>query len=99
MSREVCHATVSALLSESLHAATIEDLDEMNALEYAILSDAGLRTIKLLQKASSKALQSKSRSSSSVSPVTENRPRKVLDTDTMVVSLGRYSSVRSAGVL
>ena len=64
MSREVCHDTVSALLSESLHAATIEDLDEMNALEYAIMSDAGLRTVKLLQHASSKALQSRSRSSS-----------------------------------
>eukprot|EP00986_Skeletonema_menzelii_P006654 scaffold2532_cov79-Skeletonema_menzelii.AAC.15 len=64
MSREVCHGTVRALLSESLHAATIEDLDEMNALEYAIMSDAGLRTVKLLQHASSKALQSRSRSSS-----------------------------------
>ena len=60
MPREVCHETVRALLSESLHAATIEDLDEMNALEYAILSDAELRTVKLLQKASSKTLESRS---------------------------------------
>jgi ankyrin repeat protein len=64
MPREVCHKIVHALLSESLHAATIEDLDEMNACEYAILSDAELRTVKLLQSASCKSLQSKSRSSS-----------------------------------
>ena len=64
MPREVCHGTVRALLSESIHAATIEDLDEMNALEYAIMSDAGLRTVKLLQKASCKTLESRSRSSS-----------------------------------
>ena len=74
MSREVCHATVSALLSESLHAATIEDLDEMNALEYAILSGAGLRTVKLLQKASGKTLQSRSRSSPHPAP---EMPRRV----------------------
>ena len=64
MPREVSYDTVRALLSESLPAATIEDLDEMNALEYAIMSDAGLKTIKLLQKASCKTLQSRSRSSS-----------------------------------
>ena len=31
--RKVCHNTIRALLSESLHASTIEDIDEMNALE------------------------------------------------------------------
>ena len=68
MPSEVCHDTVRALLSESLLAATIKDLDEMNALECAILSDAGLETIKLLQKASCKTLRSLSRTSS-LSPV------------------------------
>eukprot|EP00986_Skeletonema_menzelii_P009053 scaffold4031_cov141-Skeletonema_menzelii.AAC.3 len=72
--REVCHDTVRALLTESLHAATIEDLDEMNALEYAILSGAGLRTVKLLQKASGKTLQSRSRSSPHPAP---EMPRRV----------------------
>ena len=69
---QVCHDTVRALLSESLLSATIEDIDEMNALEYAIMSDAGLRTIKLLQKASSRTLESLSRSSS---PSHEVMPR------------------------
>ncbi len=65
-----CHDTVRALLSESLLAATTEDLGEMNALECAILSDAGLETIKLLQKASCKTLRLRSLSrTSSLSPV------------------------------
>ena len=58
LEREVCHDTIRALLSESLLSATIEDNDEMNALEYAIMSDAELRTIKLLQKTTSKTMQS-----------------------------------------
>lgn len=49
-----CHDTIRALLSESLAAATIEDVDEMNALEYAIMSNAELKTVKLLQNAATK---------------------------------------------
>ena len=58
--RRVCHDTIRALLSESIHASTIEDIDEMNALEYAIMSDAELKTVKLLQKASSTSFESES---------------------------------------
>ena len=58
--RKVCHDTIRALLSESIHASTIEDIDEMNALEYAIMSDAELKTVKLLQWASTKSFESKS---------------------------------------
>jgi hypothetical protein len=57
-SREVCHDAIRALLSESLHAATVEDTDEMNPIEYAILSDAQLKTVKMLQKAAGKSSQS-----------------------------------------
>ncbi|KAK1744584.1 ankyrin repeat domain-containing protein [Skeletonema marinoi] len=78
MPREICHDTIQALLSESLLAATIEDEDEMNALEYAIMSDAGLMTVRLLQKASYKTLQSISRSSTP-RPAPEKRPRRVSD--------------------
>ena len=56
--REVCHDTIRALLSESIYASTIEDLDEMNAVEYAIMSDAPLKTIKLLQVASCRSFES-----------------------------------------
>ena len=83
MPREVSYDTVRALLSESLHAATIEDLDEMSALEYAIMSDAGLNTVKLLQNSSSKTLQSRSRSSS---PTPAPLLRRVSEPDGMVLS-------------
>lgn len=87
MPREVCHDTIRALLSESLLAATIEDMDEMNPLEYAIMSDAELRTVKLLQKASCKTLQSISRSSSP-SPIPEaKRPRRLVSVPDMAMVL------------
>jgi ankyrin repeat protein len=78
--RGVCHDTVIALLSESLHASTIEDIDEMNALEYAIMSDAKLKTIKLLQHASCKSFRSRSTSNSpspSPCPAPKKMPRRV----------------------
>ena len=81
MPREVSYDTVRALLSESLHAATIEDLDEMNALEYAIMSDAGLRTVKLLQKASCKTLQSRSLLSPTPAPGLLRRVSEPTETD------------------
>ena len=43
-------------------------LDEMNPLEYAILRDAGLNTIKLLQRAEAVALIKTTRRSRSNSP-------------------------------
>ncbi|KAL7427213.1 hypothetical protein ACHAXM_000745 [Skeletonema potamos] len=56
------HDSIRALLSESFHAATIEDMDEMNPVEYAIMSDASLQTIKMLQKVSAVVFESMSRS-------------------------------------
>ncbi len=82
--RQVCHDSIRALLSESLDAATIEDIDEMNPLEYAILSDAGLNTVKILQKASCKTLQSRSRSTSPI-PVRAGHEGKELQTKTKVM--------------
>ena len=51
------YTAIRALLSVSLRAATTEDDDEMNPLEFAIMSDASLKTVKLLQKASTIWLQ------------------------------------------
>lgn len=69
--RELSYDAVRALLSESLEAAIMEDEDEMNPVEYAIMSDADIRLVKLLQKATQKAASSKKRrkTSSSVQPV------------------------------
>ena len=43
--------TICALLSASLEAATMEDDDGMSALEYAIISDASIQVVMILQKA------------------------------------------------
>ncbi len=48
---------VRALLSESVAQASIEDDDGMSPLEYAILSDASLEVVHLLQKATAIAHQ------------------------------------------
>ena len=44
--------TIRVLLSGSLSAVILEDFDERNAVEYAIMSDAPIDVIKFLQKAS-----------------------------------------------
>ena len=51
--------SVRALLSESLSASLIEDQDEMSALEYAIMSDASLEVVNMLQMASVECLKEK----------------------------------------
>ena len=58
------YESVRALLSESLLPATMEDFDEMNPLEYAILSDAEMKTVQLLQKAAAANMKSRPRSKS-----------------------------------
>eukprot|EP00985_Skeletonema_marinoi_P003507 scaffold1505_cov146-Skeletonema_marinoi.AAC.21 len=58
------HESIRALLSYSIHAATLEDDEEMTPLEHAIMSDASLKTVKLLQTATSKGMQLKKGSKS-----------------------------------
>ena len=48
------HKSIIALLSISLHATTLEDDEEMSPLEHAIMSNASLKTVKLLQAATRK---------------------------------------------
>mmetsp|Transcript_33216 Transcript_33216/g.56471 ORF Transcript_33216/g.56471 Transcript_33216/m.56471 type:complete len:232 (-) Transcript_33216:277-972(-) len=50
---------VRVLLSGSLESVTLEDIDEMTALEYAIVSDAPMKVVTLLQKASQKVIKNK----------------------------------------
>ena len=45
------HKSIVALLSISLHATTLEDEEEMSPLEHAIMSNASLKTVNLLQAA------------------------------------------------
>ncbi len=53
--------TVQALLSDSLAALLLEDADGMNLLERAILSDASLEVVTLLQKATIESMQERER--------------------------------------
>jgi ankyrin repeat protein len=48
---------IRVLLAGSLDAVTLEDEDEMNAVEYAIVSDAPIEVVKLLQKATQRVLK------------------------------------------
>ena len=49
--------TVCVLLSGSLDAVVLEDADEMNAVEYALLSDAPIEVVTLLQKAMQRVMR------------------------------------------
>ncbi|KAL7548359.1 hypothetical protein ACHAWF_011647 [Thalassiosira exigua] len=60
--------TVKILLQGSLGAVILEDLDEMSPIEYAILSDAPLIVIKLLQKASRRVLEKKNKKTQVTTP-------------------------------
>lgn len=69
------HEAIVALLSESLTAASIEDNDEMSPLEHAIMCEASIETVKLLQQSATKSLKSRVRS---VSPISgPNKRRRV----------------------
>lgn len=76
--REPCHDSIHALLSESLVPTTVEDIDEMNPVEYAIMSGAPLKTVKLLQHASVKHLRESDGSELSATTMT----RRVSDFST-----------------
>lgn len=57
---------ISTLLAASLSSAVIEDDEGMNAVEYAIFSDASIRVVKLLQRASQSEFRRKQAESRSV---------------------------------
>lgn len=51
------YGVVHALLCGSIAPASMEDMDDMSPLEYAIVSDAEVRVVKLLQKAAQKYMK------------------------------------------
>jgi hypothetical protein len=51
--------TVRTILSGSVEAVILEDADEMNALEYALLSDAPMKLISFLQRTTQKVMRTK----------------------------------------
>ena len=91
--RELSYDSVRALLSESLEAAVMEDEDEMNPVEYAIMSNADIKLVKLLQKATQKAASSKRRKTSHMQPV------EVAAVTESVQSIPSLPSKRRSGVV
>ena len=59
---------VRTLLSGSQEAVTLEDIDDMTPLEYAIVSDAPIKVVKILQKVTQKQEQKKRGNSPPASP-------------------------------
>ena len=53
------HKAIAALLLHSTNAVTLEDDEEMSPLEHAIMSNASMETVKLLQRVSRQAAQIK----------------------------------------
>jgi len=60
--------TVRVLLSGSLDSVILEDVDEMNAVEYALVSDADIEVVNLLQRATQRVMKKKNPSRSSAPP-------------------------------
>ena len=56
--------TVRVLLSGSLDSVILEDVDEMNAVEYALVSDADIEVVNLLQRATQRVMKKKNPSRS-----------------------------------
>ena len=77
------HESVAVLLSYSILAATLEDDEEMTPLEHAIMSDASMKTVKLLQSATRVGMQlnegkvsQRSFSTANIDEVRESMPHK-----------------------
>eukprot|EP00579_Thalassiosira_antarctica_P026881 CAMPEP_0202013834 /NCGR_PEP_ID=MMETSP0905-20130828/27392_1 /ASSEMBLY_ACC=CAM_ASM_000554 /TAXON_ID=420261 /ORGANISM="Thalassiosira antarctica, Strain CCMP982" /LENGTH=262 /DNA_ID=CAMNT_0048573527 /DNA_START=187 /DNA_END=975 /DNA_ORIENTATION=- len=81
---------VRALLSDSLVASLVEDEDGMSALEYAIISDASIEVVTLLQKATMESLQEREQQRL-------RKKRRLLDEDGDTTSTGIQQ--QSVGIL
>ena len=73
--KKLNHDAIVALLSESPNAAAIEDDNEMSPLEHAIMCDASMATVKLLQHSASESLRSRAQPVSS--DLVTNKRRRV----------------------
>ena len=82
--KELKHEAIVALLSESPNAAAIEDENEMSPLEHAIMCDAKMATVKLLQHSASESLRSRARPVSSDLVTNKRRRVSILLEDTPI---------------
>ena len=72
------YEAVHALLSVSLYPALVEDEDGMSALKYAIISDAPLQVVDILQKASMRELRNRQQEQQRINDINKNRRCDVL---------------------
>eukprot|EP01083_Nonionella_stella_P028597 78755_1 len=52
----VSYRSIGVLLSANLDSGVLEDEDGMSAIEYALLSNADMQTVRLIQKAAQKVM-------------------------------------------
>lgn len=67
--RPLNHKAIAALLLYSTHAVTVEDEEEMSPLEHAIMSDASMATVILLQRVTRQATLKKELQSVSITEI------------------------------
>ena len=79
---------VRALLSGSLRSVLVEDEDDMSPIEYAIVSDANINVVKLLQKASMtlRRKDAKTSKAAAASTTKEMKPTPVVPLPRSVLS-------------
>lgn len=70
--------TVRVLLLGSLDAVVLEDVDEMNALEYAIVSNAPIEVVTLLQKATQRIAKKSSKMNDAPRPCSSTSLSRML---------------------
>ncbi|KAL7529217.1 hypothetical protein ACHAWF_002880, partial [Thalassiosira exigua] len=71
--RPPCMLTIRILLAGSLDAVVLENVDEMNPIEYALLSDASMDVINLLQRVSLRVLQKRKKTRVAAYPMPMRR--------------------------
>ncbi|KAL7426964.1 hypothetical protein ACHAXM_000651 [Skeletonema potamos] len=69
---------VKALLAGSLRSVLVEDDDEMSPIEYAIIADASIDVVKLLQKASMATRREEAKTSMDAAISTPNEQRNIV---------------------
>jgi hypothetical protein len=75
--RPLNHKAIAALLLYSTHAVTLEDEEDMTPLEHAIMSDASVATVKLLQRETRQAMKKKDLQSVSITQITcDSKPKR-----------------------
>lgn len=83
---------IRALLSESLEASLIEDAEEMSPLEYAIVLEASMDVVNLLQKATTESSMKRRRIVEKQQDQQSHKRRRLLSDGSDVVVVGNANT-------